>query len=293
VKKFDGLIASYLYQNKMVEVEGIGNFSLEKDFVVPLDADKSAFYPLEGIQFKYNTHAVTSAGLIDYIMQQTGKIRSLTMADFSSYVSEIKQFVNIGKPWVLDGIGTLQKTKQGDFELMPGGLVAERVNMKFSEANEDDYNEPAKRRRFMVGALLTLAIIAVLAGLGFGIYVLFIKTQNKTEVTSTVQQVDTIATFVPDTLARDSMPKPVVTNQGDLSRYKAIFEITKRRERAITRTAQLNQFGLQSGFDSSIIRDTLRYRLFVYKNVRLADSVKVKDSLSLYFGRRVSLERIP
>lgn len=299
MKKFDTLLSNYLYSNKNVDVEGLGTFSLDENFILPPDAEKAAFYPLEGIQFKYNNRAETSPELLDYLVQQTGKIRSLMSADFSSYVAEIRQFVNIGKPWVIEGIGTLQKTKVGGYELVPGEAMSERVNMHYVDENTESA-EPVKRNRWIVGLLFTVAVAAVVGGLGFGIYVLFIKTQDNnssSEQTASTFQ-DTSNVISTDTISRkpDSLVKrdsSAVNLSTDTSyNYKVIHEITKWKERANKRTTQLNQLGIKSYFDSVVIRDTLRYRLFVYQKIQPADTTKAKDSLSIFFGRRVRLEKL-
>jgi hypothetical protein len=285
LKKFDALISSYLYTNKKVDIEGIGSFKLDDSFVLPPDAEKSAFFPLEGIDFQYNGRAETTPGLIDFIMQHTGKIRSLTTADFSSYVSEIRQFVNIGKAWVIEGIGTLQKTREGKFELIPGEVLSERINMHYSDGEETS-EAPVQRKKWLLGVLFTLAILAVVAGLGFGVYVLFIKSQDN----GSAQQVQTDTSGnTQDTVSK--RPEVITPPANDTPNYKVIFETTKLRSRALARTEKLLLFGTTSYYDSTVIRDTLRYRLFIYKRMAPADTARLKDSLSLYFGRRVKFER--
>lgn len=289
MKKFDSLIANYLYTNKQVDLEGIGSFSLDDQFVLPPDAEKSAFFPLEGIHFIHDTKLETSPGLIDYIIQHTGKIRSLVQADFSSYVSEVRQFVNIGKPWAIEGIGTLQKNKDGRFELIPGEVVAERVNMHYAVEEEED-EEPVKRRKWMVGFILSIAIIAVVAGIGFGIYVLFIKTQPTSVADTDMPMIleDTTPVIQDSVIRRDT----TAINSNDTANYRAIFEVTSLRSRAVVRTGQLREYGVNSVYDS-FSRDNIKwYRLFIYKNILPQDTARVKDSLSLYFGRKVRLEKL-
>lgn len=294
MKKFDTLISNYLYTNRQVDLEGIGSFSLDEHFVLPPDADKTAFYPLEGIQFEHNSRAETTPALLDFLMQQTGKIKSLIRADFSSYLAEIKQFVNIGKPWVIEGIGTLQKNRQGKFEFVPGAALSERINVHYAEEPETR-EEPVKRNRWIIGLLFSLAIAAVVAGLGFGIYVLFIKTQdnNTSDQVAVTPQSDT-SNAKTDTVSRkpDSIGTVAAAGTDTTNNYRAIFEITKWKERVDKRTAQLAQYGIKAMYDSMVIRDTLRYRMFIYQKIPLQDSARVRDSLSLYFGRRVRLEKI-
>lgn len=291
MKKFDSLVANYLYTNKSVELEGIGKFSLDERFVLPPDVEKGAFFPLEGIHFSYDARAITSVGLIDFIIQHTGKIRSLVQADFSSYTSEVRQFVNIGKQWTIEGIGTLQKNKEGIFELVPGEAVAERVSMHYAEENDNE-PQPVRRRKWMVGVVLMVAMLAVIGGIGFGVYVLFIKTADNSSMadpqpTSVFTPADTATQVQTDTAAVST--KPTAPNPADSFNYKVIHETTKWKQRVVARTTQLAQFGLRNHYDSLIIRDTLRYRMFIYQNIPLSDTNRVKDSLSLYFGRRVRL----
>ncbi len=290
MKKFDSLIANYLYTNKQVDLEGIGSFSLDNNFVLPPEAEKSAFFPLEGIHFTHDTKLETSPGLIDYIIQQTGRIKSLVEADFSSYVSEVRQFVNIGKPWAIEGIGTLQKNKNGRFELIPGEVVAERVNMHYTVEEEED-DEPVKRRKWMVGFILLIAIIAVVAGIGFGIYVLFIKTQPGSIAEPEMPMVldeDTTTILQDSVVRRDTITAKI----NDTANYRAIFEVTSLRSRAIVRTTQLKQYGVNGLYDSFSRDNVMWYRLFIYKNILPQDTTRVKDSLSLYFGRKVRLQKL-
>ncbi len=291
MKKFDSLIANYLYSNKQVDLEGLGSFSLDDHFVLPPDAEKSAFFPLEGIHFTHDTKVETTPGLIEYIVQQTGKIKSLVQADFSSYVSEVRQFVNIGKPWAIEGIGTLQKNRDGRFELIPGEIVAERVNMHYAEQVDED-EEPVRRRKWMVGAILFIAIVAVAAGIGFGVYVLFIKAKDS-NIAETVEEPMVLEQDT-GSILQDSIIKRDTTAiyKSDTANYRAIFEVTGLRTRAITRTSQLQQFGVNGLYDSFTRDNTKWYRLFIYKNILPQDTIRVKDSLTLYFGRKVRLERL-
>lgn len=293
MKKFDALISNYLYTNRKMDIEGIGTFSLDESFVLPPDAEKSTFFPLEGIHLEYNTRAETSPGLIDYIIQHTGKIRSLVKADLSSYTSEIKQFVNIGKPWAIEGIGTLQKNKEGKFELVPGEALAERVNIHYTE-EADDEEEPVKRRKWMVGFILTLAIVAVVAGIGFGVYVLFFRTQDHSTATTPT----TTKLFDDDSAAVDHNDTAVQPKQDTIPsvppgtvNYKAYFAYTRFRSKAMSITDSLVKRGFKSQFDSTMVNDTLRYHLFVYQQILPLDSARIQDSLSNYFGRKVRLER--
>ncbi len=293
VKKFDAIIANYLYRHKSMELEQIGSFTLDSSFVLPPEAEKSAFFPLEGIKFTYNRQAQNSPELMDYIVEQTGKIRSLISADFDSYLTEIRSFVNLGKPWVIAGIGTLQKIKDGSYELVPGQLSSERINTQYyvpEEENNED--EKVRKRKWFVTFLLAIAGLIVLGGLGFGIYTLFIKTSTPSAEVSTIEPDTSVSVFDsanatrPDTatIRQDSLPAT------DTVRYRAIFTVTKWRQKASTTLNYWNRTGVPAFMDSLIMADTLRYRVFIYKRALPADTNKVKESLAKVFGTRIILE---
>jgi len=277
-----------------MELEEIGSFVLDSSFVLPPDAEKSAFFPLEGIRFTYGRHAETTPELIDFLVAETGKIRSLIRADFESYLSEIRQFVNIGKPWVIEGIGTLNKTMEGEYGLIPGQLASERISTGYSAADDDYDGETSKirKRRSFVTILFMLAVLAVVGGLGFGIYTLFIKPPAaiKTQEAS-VQPDITEPVFSDTTATKDSaFLSDSVAMATDTIRYKAIFEISKWRTKALTRLDYWNHAGIPTNIDSIIINDTLRYRLFIFKRSLPADTLKMKESLLKIFKTRIRLE---
>lgn len=281
-----------------MDLEEIGNFSVDSNFVLPPEADKSAFFPLEGIRFTYNRHAQTTPELLDFIIAQTGKIRSLVTADFESYLSEIRQFVNLGKPWVIDGIGTIQKTKEGTYELIPGQVTSERISTQFTmpEELEDNETSRVKMRNWFVTFLLTMSILLVLAGLGFGIYTLFIKPTPMV-TTQDIPSSDT-SVGITDTPSATDTSSPDIHRQttdtashaADTVRYKAIFSITKWRHKAFRKLNYWNKAGFPAFMDSTIIADTLRYRIFIYKRSLPADTNNAKEQLSKVFGTKILLE---
>ena len=60
--------------------------------------------------------------LIDFIVQNTKKIKPLASADLDSFLTLGRQFLNIGKPFTIQNLGTLEKLKSGDLNLNPGLL---------------------------------------------------------------------------------------------------------------------------------------------------------------------------
>src|SRR6476619_97240 len=106
--KIEQLLVQHFYIAKQVTLQGIGTFTLSPDFIVPAETDKDIVLPENAVSFQYNPRATEDEALIDYIVQQTRKIKPLASADLESYLVLGKQFLNIGKPFKIEGVGILE-----------------------------------------------------------------------------------------------------------------------------------------------------------------------------------------
>ena len=107
--KLEHLLIQYFYTSKELSLQGIGKFLLSQDLVLPADTEKEVVMPENAIGFEYNIKSTEDEGLISYIVENTKKIRPLASADLDSFLTLGKQFLNIGKPFKIEGIGTLDK----------------------------------------------------------------------------------------------------------------------------------------------------------------------------------------
>ena len=121
--KFDNHLAAYLYQFKSLTLEGIGTFALDDKVRVPNEQEKEVYYPIEGLVFTYNPKSITDDNIIFFLVKKLGKIEPLIRSDLEYYLSHIKQFLNIGNPFTIEGIGTLSKSNQGIYEFTPGNFL--------------------------------------------------------------------------------------------------------------------------------------------------------------------------
>ena len=126
--KIEQLLVQHLYNTKEVTLQGIGTISLSPNVALPSENEKDFAIPADGISFEYNLKATEDNALISFIAQQTGKIKPLATADLDSYVILSKQFLNIGKPLTIEGIGTIQKNQQGDYEFIPGIFITPKID---------------------------------------------------------------------------------------------------------------------------------------------------------------------
>ena len=292
--KFDSLLAQYLYENKKLQLQGIGTFELDKAVTVNHEHDKETFYPIEGLSFLYNTKDVTNEDLISFLVKKLGKIEPLVRSDLESYLSNIKQFLNIGKPYTIEGVGTLNKNNSGTYEFTPGNFlpVKEELNPK-REKIEPSLKPPSERTSGKAFAvfLIVIASIAVLGGIGWGIYTFFLKDNQQIEYTSVdgseEDSTNSANNNVIDTTTTQATVEP---GPNDTVAYKMIIETTPKALRAVTRKEQLLKYRINAAYDT-LGTPQAKYRIFIPKRLVAADTLRVRDSIAKFFLKKVVIAR--
>ncbi len=110
ILKIEQVIVQQLYSSKKITLQGIGTFSLDSSVSLPVDSEKAMVIPENAIHFDYNPKVGEDEPLIDAIVQHTKKIKPLASADLDSFLMLGRQFLNIGKPFTIGGLGTLDKS---------------------------------------------------------------------------------------------------------------------------------------------------------------------------------------
>lgn len=285
MNRFDAYITYYLYENKEVTLEKIGTLK------VP-----ASFSPGEGqadsVEFTCNKKAITSEGLIDFITEKASKNKSLVISDIESHLSQVREFINIGKSYEIPEIGFIKANKSGLYEFAPFSEVNKPARVTAQQTKQTKNNS-----RATLQVITVIIVIAILAGLGWQAYQYFSKPKINT-TTSTVQLIDSSATAVdtsshagttaPDTVANVITSPGVDSNTIKNVRY--IFEITASYLRAQSRTAQLKSFGNSAFYDSFTNNNIKYYSLYIEKPTRIADTSKIKDSLARFFQKQIQVK---
>lgn len=286
--KIEQLLVQHFYNNGEVTLQGMGTFTLSPDFVAPKENDKDAEIPDNAISFKYNPRATEDEALVNFIVQQTRKMKALAAADLDSYLVLGKQFLNIGKPFKFEGMGMLVKNQQGDLEFTKGhafhakietspALKEKTENPEISFASE---NKPAPGNK--KGLLVAALVIIGLGLIGATAWYFFIR-KNNTENTAAapVTLNDTAETVItkPDT-AVVTPPKPIAAEDG--YSFKVVFLITADSAAAASR---MNALMKRNHKVIMYTKDSLLYRLAEPFTLPLADTARVKDSLNSYYYR--------
>lgn len=285
--KIEQLLVQHFYNNREVTLQGMGTFTLSPDFVMPKDNDKDAEIPDNAISFEYNDRATADDALIDYIVQQTRKMKSLAAADLESYLVLGKQFLNIGKPFKIDGVGMLVKNQQGELEFTkgysfhaklentPAALKEARVNPEISFASEAKKTEGGNKN-----VLLIAGLIIILGLIGTAVWYFFIRNTNPVAEPATVEvKADTTKVITPsaDTVALTSTP-PIAADDGYT--FKVVFMQTADSAAAVSR---MNVLTARNHKVIMYKTDSVTYRLAEPFTLPLTDTARIKDSLNRYY----------
>ena len=204
--KISVLVVQYFYQHRVLNLPGIGSFYLSDVVDVQTIADKSSRDLSEHIQFAQKNIAHPDEELIDFIRKHTGKIKPLAESDLDTFVADGKLMLNIGKPFHIEGIGTLHKNKDAVYEFVPGHPVVQRLesptpltskdhdtdrSSKKKSAFDDDPNESrnASIRRMAIGLGVVVGIGIILWG-GYSLFSSKVKTDPNTVTASSTNEQD-------------------------------------------------------------------------------------------------------
>ncbi|MFC4261644.1 hypothetical protein ACFOWM_02030 [Ferruginibacter yonginensis] len=293
--KIEQLIVQYLYQNKKVTLQDIGTFEIVSDIQIPEDSDKDVVLPENTIQFSLNKKAVVDDGLVGFIMEQTRKIKPLAYSDLESFIILNKQFLNIGKPLIIEGLGTLQKSQDGAFvfeqattshvtvEQSPK-IVTEKLKEKISFATPQRENNTSKNRI----VLLSLVVLVLLAS---AVAIFFFLNRNEAANNETVNNsaavIDTLpatkdtALIKPDSLNKLSTTT-TIASAADTNSFYVTIRRYKTLDNAQSTMNKLTKYGknivMKVNPDSTLFQLTLPF-----KNP-LSDTAHLKDSLSKFYN---------
>ncbi len=255
----------------------------------------------EGISFESNASIRHVPELVDYISSKSGKMKVLAESDLESHLQMIQQFLNINNPFSFDGIGTLVKVKQGEFEFTPGNIITSNKLRENPEKEKQVLNRkgtveekyqaylatPVTKARWRKPAV----VILVICGIGLAIWGGYTISTNKTETTeATLSDNNAAEPVLPivDSTKSNKTNSIVVQHPALPSNYKYVLEITKAN-RAFRRFKQLQDTRLAPMLQLET-KDSVQYKLFVLLPVT-TDTTRVIDSLTAFLGKKVYIER--
>jgi hypothetical protein len=317
VLKLPQLLAHYLYQNKSLALPGIGTFSLDPTVTIPSDEEREKHPEVQGISFTQNQVIKADPQFIEYIHFYTGKMIPLAESDLDSFLRLGIQMLHIGKPFVLEGIGSITKHKNEKFEFTPGIYSEVNLTLPHEEKGEtgekrkktidEDQNALVPQSRRTRGLLIALGIVVgllVIAWAGFNLYKkktfptangsdngALLRTDTESTLKSDTSTYNSLKVAPADT-AKAKMPevvlKPSATSTGDSLVYKFVILETNNKFRALRRLNQLLSYQLNVKMDT---KDSSFFKVYFPIRTSPKDTLQIKDSLSDYYATKTLIEQ--
>lgn len=286
--KLSPILAQYLLNNKELKLTGIGRFVIDSSYIPDTESRQQRPVSVPDIHFEYDPTVREDTDLISFVAGETGKMKSLTAADLDSHLELARQFLNIGKPFLFEGIGTLTKNNSGKYEFTQGQPPSEKKEIQgrddLTSTTEESFSEyeemfsPKRpgtpmRRKIAV----TIVIIAGLALAILGGYFVYKKT-SRSETDPVESQQQSIITADTGTVKKDSVPQTVapVSMAGT---YRFVIE-QSLKVRAMDRFSKLKSYGLNIQMETT---DSIHFKLFMVLKATPADTLRIRDSLSLLY----------
>ncbi len=315
--KIASLLAHFLYTHKKLDLPGIGTFLLDTEIVTETENTKNKQVLLEGVSFIQNSATKEDAVLIDYISSHTGKIKPLASSDLESHLELAKQFMNIGKPFLFDGIGTIAKINRNEYVFTPGIMITEPAQEYISHETHlshgadypADYKEVFYRKKETPGWKRPLFFILGIAGIALAVWGGYTVYKNSTADNESGTDVSGVSSQPVQTDTVTAELKPADTGQNNITAidtalntvktpamptpsgsYKFVVE-TAERERALARFDKLkNSFKLPVLMET---KDSLLFKIYFVLAANPADTLRMIDSLQRAYtppGKRAYVE---
>ncbi|MDQ6842947.1 MAG: hypothetical protein M3Z92_01145 [Bacteroidota bacterium] len=280
-----------------MSLQGIGTFTLDIPLPEVTSHDKPVIIPANAVSFHYDPKIVEDETIVDFIVEHTKKIKPLASADLDSFLTLGRQFLNIGKPFTIQNLGTLDKLKSGELAFKPGQLILQKleapreISENDLEENDADnlFNDYQKESRGTHGKrVLLVVIILLIAGAGGWAAWNFLIKNNDQKVTTT----DTILPVVDSPLvpgdSRVNARLLADSNQiasklaSDSVPFNIVVRTTRNKQVAITHMALLKSYGRNV---IMYTKDSITYEIAQPFDLPLSDTAKLLDSLNRNYYR--------
>lgn len=282
--KVEQFLARHLYTTKKVSLQYIGSFHLSADINIPFDTDVEVTLPADSIQFEYNDKEPKDDSLIESMVLETKKIKSLIASDLESYSILSKQFLNIGKPLYIKGIGILKKNQAGQYEFTQGPDTGSRIGEAPSQSgvkeNSDiDFSSPAKNNKRIQWVPL-IFIVSTVFVLAF-FYYRYNQQQEKlipvADTLSTPPIKDTLNATTPDSIS--------AINRKDTAQFTIVLKEYQDQVAANASYKKLSNFG----HVLMLSKDSTHYNITMSFKNPLSDTTRIIDSLTKIFGKGIHI----
>lgn len=295
--RVEPLIHRHLFLNKKVTLQNIGTFHLSPEVFINEDLEKEVSLPENAITFEFDKNAKPDEALIQFIMQETKKIKPLAASDLESYTMLSVQFLNIGKPLEIKGIGYLQKNQTGQYEFTQGDTIDNKLkdmsvhSEHTEESGSPDFSSPAKSTS---NNKWLLPLFFILLTFGAMIYMYMHYSNNKKQTANVITITDTTEIKKDsavmnkiDSLAT-TQDSTITTSPSSANGFNVVVKEYNSKAAAEKSLKKLTGFGHHLTMTTA---DSINYKLIMSFSNPIADTTRILDSLRRNFGDNVKIWR--
>lgn len=291
---FDLYLKSYLEKFSSFSLEGIGYFSLPEKNSAPFDPQL--------LIFKYDKKAPTNRELTEFISEKTGKNISVIKGAVDAYISMNRELINIGNPYILQGIGMVKLSNSGQYTFTPFDQKNPIRKVKTNPGLVPEDSVPKNTNKIILLTVAILIVVGIAGVIGWGGYQFieknfFKNSTDKNVAAATLEKINPEQSILPDSIKKiDSVnlnEAEVLVNDSTPQPFMFIYETTLSKRRAESRTAQLKGYGNPAAFDSVTENKQTIYRLFLEVQVAARDTVHYKDSIQRFLQKDIKIIPIP
>lgn len=295
-----------------MSLPGLGIFTLDKSVVLPEESDRSLLSMPNAVQFQHVNIASADKELISFICEHTGKIKPLAISDLESYLNLGTEMLNIGKPFHLEGIGTITKNQNGRYDFIPGEYALIREN---SESLEHGKREPGRRSVYVRdkkqdhvqpilqnrNLLRILSVMGALVIVAWGGWIMYKKASPSASETLTDSHtvIQNIQPVTADSIAAHSARLDSSKLRANVSKlpsnvleqkavnYKFVILATHNKPHALRRYNQLVSFNLNVHLYQ---KDSTYFKVYFEYPVLAKDTAHIKESLRREYAHNITIE---
>ncbi len=292
--KIEQVLVLYLLKNKQISLQGIGTFRLDIPLPDVTDKEKPVTIPSNAVSFHYNPRVGEEESIVDFIVEHTKKIKPLASADLDSFLTLGRQFLNIGKPFTIQNLGTLEKLKSGELEFKPGQLILQKIEapkgITENEIEENDtenlFNDYQNKAPGNSSRIWLTILIIILLGFGAWAAWFFLFNKNDKEIQQSenivpvvdtpLATVDTVLKIVSPADSTSISLKPV----SDSVPFNVVVAVNNNKQLALARLNKLKSYGRNVIMYTA---DSVTYKVAHPFVLPLSDTTRILDSLNKYY----------
>ncbi len=299
IMTFEQLLIKYFYEHKIINLPGIGVLEFTGNIPDNAELEKNRNIPIEGLSFKYDANTKAEEQFIDFFAEQKGKMKSLAHADVDSHFQLVKQFLNIGKSYEINGLGVINKKDNGDYDFKHGNFTTIAVDntptlattLKERSTGDEKFGEdkPSITGGMRKALIISLIGLLVLAG-GWLVYK-YLLTKPVESITTQQTGANTINTDTANTVLDTPVANNSVQNVtaiGDSLQLKAMIRNYTTLPQVLRSYARISLASKNAILDTSVAG---AYKIYLPIKAIAADTLRIKDSLRVYYAFPVQLAK--